>query len=426
MSVRFPERLQVLQNRNFRLYFVGQFISLTGTWMQGFAGSWVVLRLTDSTFALAIVNFAVALPSLIFMLYGGMTADRYDRRRILITTQAAQMLLALLAGVLVATGAIEFWQIVLLSFALGVAQAFNMPAEQALVPSLVEPRQIPQAIALNQVIFNGSRLVGPAVAGLAVAALGLASAYFANVVSYVAVIASLLLIRVAVRPRAAVPASAMAAIREGLSHVWRERLLRTLMGVNGATSLFVFPCLAVLSPAYVRQALGAGPGWSAVLMAASGAASLFGAFALLWVPSHRRGVTMLGCIALQALALVAMAATSNPLLATVFFGSLSLGMGLVFGLNATTVQEVTPDAIRGRVMSVSGMMFGGVVPFSTILVGAAVELLTIRVAFGLCGVLYLATAGVLLLRSGMVGHAPEELIAASPAPVPAEPVAAGD
>jgi MFS family permease len=287
MSITLPERFQVLHNRNFRLFFTGQFISLTGTWMQGFAGAWVVLRLTDSTFALAVVNFAVAIPGLLLMLYGGMIADRRDRRRILFYTQAAQMALAFVAGVLVATGLIEFWQIVAISFALGIAQAFNMPAEQALVPSLVEPRQIPQAIALNQVIFNGSRLFGPAVAGVAVATLGLASAYFANGISYVAVLISLVMIRVAVRgPARAMPGSAMGAIREGLRYVWEKPLLRSLMGMNASTSLFVFPCLAVLSPAYVRDALHAGPGTSAVLIAGSGAASLIGAFVLLWC---RRG-----------------------------------------------------------------------------------------------------------------------------------------
>jgi hypothetical protein len=115
---------------------------------------------------------------------------------------------------------------------------------------------------------------------------------------------------------------------------------------------------------------------------------------------------------MQAVSLLVMSWTGNPVVATVFFGALSLGMGLVFGLNATTIQQVTPDFIRGRVMSVSGMMFSGVMPFATILVGAAVELLTIRIAFGLCGVLYLAVAGALLLRSGIIGRAPESLIAA--------------
>lgn len=425
MSIALPERFQVLHNRNFRLFFTGQFISLTGTWMQGFAGAWVVLRLTDSTFALAVVNFAVAIPGLLLMLYGGMIADRRDRRRILIYTQAAQMALAFLAGVLVATGLIEFWQIVAISFALGIAQAFNMPAEQALVPSLVEPRQIPQAIALNQVIFNGSRLFGPAAAGVAVATLGLASAYFANGISYVAVLISLVMIRVAARgPARAMPGSAMGAIREGLRYVWEKPLLRSLMGMNASTSLFVFPCLAVLSPAYVRNALHAGPGTSAVLIAGSGAASLIGAFVLLWVPARRRGETILACIVMQGLSLAVMWATTDAVVATVAFSALSFGMGLVFGLNATTVQQVTPDAIRGRVMSVSGMMFSGVMPFATIAVGGLVEVAGVSRAYLLCGVLYTLAATVFLFRSGLVGRSPEGLIMAEPHAAPA--AAAGD
>jgi MFS family permease len=201
MHIPLPERFHVLYNRNFRLYFVGQFISLTGMWMQGFAASWVVLDLTGSGFALAVVNFAFAVPGLLLMLYGGVTADRYDRRRILLWSQVAFMLLAFVSGTLVATGVIQLWQILLISLAMGAGQAFSMPAEQAMVPSLVQPRQIPQAIALNQVIFNGSRLLGPAVGGVLLALFGFASAYFFNGLSYIAVIVSLVMIRLA--PRAA-------------------------------------------------------------------------------------------------------------------------------------------------------------------------------------------------------------------------------
>jgi MFS family permease len=419
MRLPLPERFHVLYERNFRLYWVGQLISLTGMWMQAFAASWVVLQVLErSAFSLAIVNFAIAIPGLIFMLYGGLTADRYDRRMIMVVTQAVLMVVALFSGVLIATGVIEFWQIIAISVVVGTAQAFDMPAQQALVPSLVQPRQIPQAVALNQVIFNGSRLLGPALAGVLVAAAGLASAYFANGISYIAVIVSLLLIRL---PRVAAPATAMrmsatTAIKQGLGYVWRSPLLRSLMGMSAATSFFVMPCLAVLSPAYVRDALGEGPGTSAVLMATSGGASMLGAFAMLWVPPSRRGLTLLGCVLLQFAALVVMATTHSVPLATVFFGLLSLGMGLVYGLNATTVQEVTADSIRGRVMSVSGLMFSGVLPIATILIGASVEVSNIRAVFAACGGLYALFAGYFLLRSGLIGGTPEAARSATPEP----------
>src|SRR5215213_5984237 len=233
MRLPLPERFSILSQRNFRLYFVGQSISLTGMWMQAFASSWVVLtELHRSAFSLAIVNFAVAIPGLVLMLYGGLTADRYDRRRIMVITQAILMVIALCTGVLVATGAIEFWQIVAISLLVGVAQAFDMPAQQALVPSLVKPPEIPQAVALNQVIFNGSRLLGPAMAGLLVAVAGLSSAYFANGLSYIAVIVSLLLLQLPrfVPHASAMKTSAATAIKEGIGYVWGSPLLRSLMG----------------------------------------------------------------------------------------------------------------------------------------------------------------------------------------------------
>jgi MFS family permease len=420
MNIPLPSQFQILSQRNFRLYFTGQAISLTGTWMQSLAGSLVVWELTRSTFALALVNFAMAAPGLLLMLAGGVAADRYDRRRILVVTQAALMVLAAVAGVLVATGAITFWQILVLSALVGVAAAFDMPAQQALVPDLVEPRQIPQAIALNQVIFNGSRLLGPALAGVLIAAAGFASAYLANAISYVAVIASLLMVRLPARmAQAGVGGSPLAAIGEGLRHVWGAPVVRALMTVNGLTSLLIFPPLAVISTAYVRGALGGGSGTTATFFAASGLASMLGAFAMLGVPATRRGAATLGCIALQTLTLVVLATTHSMPVAVVAFGLLSLGMGLVYGLNATTIQQVTPSAIRGRVMSVSGLMFSGVMPLAAIVIGAAVEPFGIRAVYAVCGAAYALLAAPLLWRSGAVGRAPEPDIADSPGPWPA-------
>jgi MFS family permease len=381
--------------------------------MQAVAGSWIVLRLTgSSTFALSINNFAVQLPALLLMLYGGLVADRYSRRQIMVVTQILLMVLAFIVGALVATDLITFWLLLVCSVMVGLVTAFDLPAQQALVPELVEPREIPQAIALNQVIFNGSRMVGPAVAGVLIAVMGLASAYFANAISYVAVIASLLLLRMP--KRAAAPAGhATGGMWQGVGHVWRSPLLRSLMGISGFTSLFVFPCLAVLSPAYVRNVLHLGPGTSALMFAATGGASMAGAFALLWVPAQRRGQIMLAMAVLSSLSLLVLATTSIVVVALLFFGLLSLGMGLLFGLNMTTIQEVTPNAIRGRVMGVSGLMFNGVVPLAAVLLGAGSELLGMREVYALCGLFYLVGAVYMIWQSGIVGRAPATLIPAA-------------
>jgi MFS family permease len=422
MQFTLPARFRVLSHRNFRLYWTGQLISLTGMWMQAVAGSWVVLELTGSTFALALVNFAVALPALLLTLFGGVAADRYDRHKILVWTQAAAMVLALVAGVLLALGVITFWQILLLSVLIGVVSAFDMPAQQALIPDLVEPREIPEAIALNQVIFNGSRLLGPGIAGVLIATLGLASAYFANGISYIAVIVSLLLLNLPPR-RAAAPGprrSPLMEMRAGLSYVGQSRLLVALMGIAAVTTLTIFPMVAVLSPAYVKDALGQGAGTSGLLMAASGGASLFGAFALLWVPAARRGLVMLGCAALGAGASLILAATANVALAATAFGLLSLAMSLIFGLAATTVQQMTPDAIRGRVMSVWSLMFSGVMPVAAIAAGVAVEATSIRLVYGVAGVLFAVPAAVLVLGGGLFTGEPRPVATPAPGVQPAE------
>ena len=419
MRLPLPSQYHVLYERNFRLYWIGQGVSLTGWWMQGFAASWVILGLTDnSALALAVQNFAFAIPGLVLMLYGGVLADRYDRRTILLVTEVCAMVGAFVGGALIATGTITFWLIILMSLLVGAGHAINMPAQQALVPNLVQPRQIPQAIALNQVTFNGSRFVGPALAGVLVATTGLASAYFVNGISYVAVLASLLLLRLPPGgSRGRARGSAFSALKEGLRYVARSPLLRSLLGISAMTGFLLFPPLAVLAPAYVRAALGRGPSAAAVMFAATGLASMVGGFAMLYIPAARRGAALALCIAGGSLSLLVMALTHNVVVGTVAFGLLSFAMGLVLGLNATTIQQVPPDAIRGRVMSVSGLTFSGVIPFAAIAIGGAVELAGIRPVYGACSVAYALLAGSLLWRAGLIGHDPQ------PQPEPIAPSA---
>lgn len=278
------------------------------------------------------------------------------------------------------------------------------------MPDLVGPEDRHRAIALNQTIFNGSRLIGPALGAIAIAVFGFAGAYIANGLSYLAVIYSLVVLRLPPGgSRGEVRGSAVSAMKEGIGHVWRSPLLRPLMGVSALTAFFLMPCLAVLAPAYVKFALHQGPKTSALLMAASGGASMFGSIGMMWIPAVRRGVTMLLCIVLAAFALATLASTHSVIVATMAMGMLSLGMTLVFGLNATTVQQVTPNAIRGRVMAVSGMMFSGVMPFASILLGASVQFSNVRATYASAGGAYLFVASYMLWRSGLIGHAPETL-----------------
>ena len=423
MRFRLPARFHVLTHRNFRLYWFGQLISLVGLWMQQFSAQWVVLdHLGGSALDLAVVTTAVQVPALLLMLYGGAAADRYERRRIMVVTQVVLMVLALAAGTLIALDFITFWQLLLISAGVGIVSAFDLPAQQALVPELVTPPEIPQAIALNQVIFNGSRLVGPALAGVLVAAFGLASAYFANGISYVAVIASLLLLRLPARTAQAVKARAPGGIRDGLRYVGRSPLLRGLVSLTGITALLIFPCVAILSAAFVKEALGAGVGTGAVLFSASGGASLIGSFVLLWILEARRGVVMMGCIAVASLCLVLLAFSHTLWLALPAFGAVSLGMSLLMGLNMTTIQQATANEVRGRVTSISSLTFNAATPVAALALGALVEDFGIRTVYAFCGAVYLVLGLWALWRSGIIGAS--ELLAAS-AEAPA-PVRAGD
>jgi MFS family permease len=419
MPIPLPRQMHVLHNRNFRLYWLGQLVSLTGTWMQAVAQGWVVLLLTGSVAALGVVNFAVALPTLVLSLTGGVAADRWDRRRIMIATQAALMAIAFALWALLALDALTLWLLLAFAVLTGIASAYDMPAQQALVPDLVAPAQIPQAIALNQVIFNGSRLVGPAVAGIAIAKLGVASAYFFNGLSFVAVIASLLLIRV---PAGKVTGGARGpmwqALREGLAYVARAPLLRALIGVAALSVLLIFPPLAVFSPGYVREVLHAGPGTVGALMAASGGASMVGAVAMLWIPAARRGQVMAAGVVAMALALVLLAVLHTVWAAMVATGLISLGFSLYMGLNATIIQQTVPGALRGRVMSVSGLSFSGMVPAGSLLGSVLVERLGFTAMYVGGAALYAAVALPLLLSSGVIGHVPVSE-AAAPAPTPA-------
>lgn len=407
MQVPLPRQMHVLHNRNFLLYWVGQLISLTGTWMQAVAQGLIVLKLTNSVFALGVVNFAVMAPTLVLSLTGGVAADRWDRRKIMIATQAALMVIALLTATLLATDHLTFGLLLGMSVLIGIATAYDMPAQQALVPDLVQPHEIPQAIAMNQVIFNGSRLLGPAVAGLALEYFDMSSVYFFNGLSFIAVIASLWLIKLPPRKASASASGSMlAALGEGLGYVRRSRMLVSLFGTMALAVLLIFPAMAVLPAGYVDEVLGRGASTLGLMMASSGGASMAGAFVMLWIPAARRGQVMVASVLAMALAVAVMALSRNVLAIVLVTGLLSLGFSMLFGLIATTVQLTVPNELRGRVMSVSGLTFNGVLPFSALFMSFAAS----RAGFP---PVYLLSAGtfavlglVLVLRSGIVSFVP--------------------
>jgi MFS family permease len=274
-----PSVLRALRHRNYQLFFGGQLISLIGTWMQTVAQSWLVYQLTGSAVLLGSIGFSSQIPVFLLGPIGGSVADRYSRRHIVIATQISAMLLAFILAALTLTGLVRVWHVFVLAALSGVTNAFDLPARQAFVVDMVGREDLVNAIALNSSMFNGARMIGPAVAGLVVAAVGEGWCFFANGVSYLAVIGGLLLMTMTVRTRVPLPGSALASVVEGFQYVRRTRPIRALLLLLGLVSLVGMP-YTVLMPIFADRILHGGPRGLGVLMSAIGVGALAGALTL--------------------------------------------------------------------------------------------------------------------------------------------------
>src|SRR3954471_15299423 len=276
---RNPVLFRALSHRNYRLFASGQVVSLIGTWMQTVAESWLVYRLTGSALLLGVVGFANRIPVFLFSTFGGAIADRYNRHRIVIATQVASMLLASLLAGLTLTHVVQVWHLMTIAAMLGVVNAFDIPGRQAFVVELVPREDLQNAIALNSSMFNGARIVGPAVAGVLVAAVGEGWCFFANAVSYIAVIAGLLMMRVAPFRRIQAETSALRHVIDGFQWVAHTAPIRALLLLVGLVSLAGTP-YSVLMPIFADRVLHAGATGLGLLMGISGAGALIGALIL--------------------------------------------------------------------------------------------------------------------------------------------------
>ena len=365
---RFSSTFRALRHRNFQLFFAGQFISLTGTWMQSVAQSWLVYRLTGSVILLGAVGFASQIPVFLIAPFGGSVADRMDRRRILVITQSVAMSLAAVLAVLTLTGSIQIWHLFVVAVGFGVANAFDIPTRQAFVAEMVGRDDLINAIALNSSMFNGARIVGPAIAGILVAAVGEGWCFFGNAVSYIAVITGLLMMKVNSTPRKR-ESSALSDIAEGFGYVAKTRPIRALLLLLGLVSLTAMP-YAVLMPVFADQYLGGGSSTLGYLMGASGIGALIAALSL----ATRKHVFGLGRWVLFAcgglgLSLILFSLSRNFWLSALLLIPVGFSMMTQMSSSNTLVQAMVPDHLRGRVMSVYSMMFMGVAPFGALLAG---------------------------------------------------------
>jgi MFS family permease len=391
-SPKGPRLTRALQHRNFRLFFGGQSISLVGTWITRVATSWLIYRLTGSELLLGVAGFAGQIPTLLITPFAGVLVDRMDRRQMLVITQAASLVQSALLAVLTLVGHITVEQIVVLQIFQGIINAFDTPARQAFVSEMVEDRRdLPNAIALNSSMVNGSRIIGPSVGGLLIAGFGEGWCFAIDAISYLFVIASLVAMRVEPRPRRGV--SEMRVLQE-LGHGWRYILdhvpIRTALLMVAIVSMAGTP-YSVLMPVMASERLGGGPNTLGILMAASGAGALGGALYL----ASRESVVGLGRVIMYATflfgaGLIAFSQAHSVPVACILLALAGAGFMMQLAATNTFLQTIVEEGLRGRVMSFYTMAFFGTVPIGSLIGGAIAERIGAPVTIALSGGLCLA------------------------------------
>lgn len=410
-----PSWVRALRHRNYRLFFVGQLISLTGTWMQSVAQSWLVYRLTDSATLLGFIGFASQIPVFVLASVGGAAADRYSRHRILMITQALSMVLALALAGLTLAGYVRVPHIFVFATLLGLVNAFDIPARQAFVVDMVGREDLVNAIALNSSIFNGARVVGPAVAGVLVGLLGEGWCFFINGVSFLAVLASLRAMHVRRHEAVPLPGSALDRIRAGFEYVARTAPVRALLLQLGVLSLVGMPYV-VLMPVFADDILHGGASGLGLLMGASGVGALAGALAL----AARKSVRGLGSwVAASSLgfgfALIAFSYSRTFWLSAAILVPLGFCMITAMASSNTLIQSMVPDHLRGRVMAVYSMMFMGMAPFGALAAGTVAGRLGAPTTVAIGGLACIVAAAVFGSRLSSLRVQARQLILAQQA-----------
>jgi MFS family permease len=376
--------LRALRHRNFQLFFSGQLISLIGTWMQTVAQAWLVYRLTKSALLLGSVGFASQIPVFLIAPFGGITADRVNRQRLVIATQTASLILAGILAALTLTRHVQVWHIFVLAALLGVVNAFDIPGRQAFLIDMVGKEDLMNAIALNSSMFNGARVIGPAIAGILVAKIGEGWCFAANSISYIAVIVGLALMHVHCAPRASTH-SPIEDIVEGFRWVNQTKVIRALLLLVGMMSLVAMP-YTVLMPVFADKILHGGARGLGILMGATGLGALFGALTL----AAKTGVKGLGrwvaisCASL-GISLICFSFSTSFWLSVALLLPAGYSMMLQMACSNTLIQTMVPDHLRGRVMAVYSMMFMGMAPFGAFFGGALADRIGAPVTIGLGG-----------------------------------------
>lgn len=381
-----------LRYRNFRIYYIGQLVSLNGTWMQSVAQSWLVYRLTGSATLLGLTGALTLLPNLLFGMYGGLLADRFSRQRLLIIVHALAMLQALVLGVLTMSGQVEAWHILLLAFILGLVQAVETPVRQSLIVQLVERQDLPNAIALNSSMFHLARFIGPAIAGVLVALIGEGPVFLINAFTFVAIIGSLFYLQLPSLPTSAESRRGLSGIWSGLHYARQHRLTRTVLAMVALVSL-LGGAAVVLMPVFVVQVFGHGAESLGIFMGMLGLGSLTGALSL----AQKRDFALLERrVAVAAvsvgLGLLVFALNTSFVAALAILFVIGLASTSVFASSNALIQLAVPDHLRGRTMALFTMCLHGMASLGHMLLGFVGDGLGAPLTVGLSGCLLFCLA----------------------------------
>lgn len=388
-NVSWRETFAALRHRNFRLFFIGQLVSLTGSWMQNTAQAWLVYQLTGSKLLLGTVAAVASLPMLLLSMWGGSVADRHAKRTVIFYTQTAMMVLAFVFAGLVASGHIQPWHILTLAALGGVAMAFDMPARQAFMVEMTSREDLMNAVSLNSSIVNGARVAGPAIAGWLMAQVGLTWCFVLNGLSFVAVLVGLMMMRLPPFVPPARTASTRRHMLEGFAYVARDQAVLVLLLLFAVVGVFGWS-YSVLLPAYATDILHVGEGGYGALLSANGLGALVGALTVAVVGRRvRPRLLVLGGLWLFSATLLVLAVVRSYPLAWVCLAINGWGMLLYFSTTNTLIQTAVPDAMRGRVMGIWALVFGGTMPLGGLEAGVLSQTIgvpwTISVGALCCG-----------------------------------------
>jgi len=382
--------LRSLKHRNYRLFFIGQGISVTGTWLQMTAMPWLVYRLTGSAFLLGLIGFLSQISILLFSPLAGAVADHYNRKNLLILTQTLAMLQALVLAVLTLTGHIQIWHIIVLSIFLGIVNAFDAPVRQSFLVEMVGKEDLMNGIALNSSLFNGARLIGPAVAGILIAAVGEGYCFLLNAVSYIAVIIMLFFITRQVLPPPFEDTSILEKMTSGIAYLRKAPQLSAILLLIAITGMVgVFPM--ILMPVFVKDIYHMGAAGLGIFMSAMGVGALAGTLRIASMQSYEKaGKLIIRASAYFGIFIILFSLSKNMYLSIALLVPIGYSMVHQMALSNTLLQVSVPDEIRGRIMGFYTMAFLGLAPVGSLIAGSLAHKISAPLTVGIGGIACLA------------------------------------